>query len=435
MANASVFVVVLLLYTVVLLMLNIDKARGTVIYPVRYGQGTPYMAPNQSGSVAPQSRTTRSSSNSKGHFIRFCGDHQGSLKDHWIDFSSDKYSSYLSGTGTRLNNSAIRLPDLNQHKTFYMRTMSSRSDTGYNESYNDIFGPALRSGQCGNIQFDLLSEPKYHPSQYMYYDVKFTVTGPVPEGTVLTFFYLKMAIPHKEFYYVEYACDSDITLSCPSFPVRPELSYFKIRNFKFIADHWIYMTDSLIGKLVHEYVRWPEKNDLPVKSFQIAFLGEAGLDTRFSKIGNFQCGNVTTREANLNRYLTVSFNGTLPAGIIFELVPRSFETPVQYDIICHSEEETSANKTQTSTIKPTITVKTTKEPEATSSTMSTIVTTTREPKRTTSALNTTVRPTKEPEPTPSAVMTTATPMETQTGKANAPSYGEGCKSKPLGAIS
>eukprot|EP01135_Chromosphaera_perkinsii_P003682 Nk52_evm20s251 gene=Nk52_evmTU20s251 len=342
MRNTSVLTVVMLMYTVLLLMLSVGKARGAVIHPVRHNESNISMAQNQSGGVASQTTTARSSLNTKGHFIKFCGDDKMLLKEHWIDFASDAhFTSYLSGTGKYLTKPVYPLPDLNQHKTIYIRT---RSKNKYHDTRTDRFGVAFRGGQCGNIHFDLLPGKERYPAIH---DVKLNVTGPVPDGTALTFFYLKNNAV-KDFFYIDYACNTDLTLSCPSIPMRPELSYFQIRDSGFIADHWIAISGEfpvskwlpITDMWVHDYVRWPDRNDLQDNAFYLKTT--SGSNDKFSNIRNFQCGNVIAAGFHNDEFLKVSWNGTLPQGTIFELVPLSYGKPLSYDIVCHIDEETSS---------------------------------------------------------------------------------------------
>eukprot|EP01135_Chromosphaera_perkinsii_P010076 Nk52_evm1s2011 gene=Nk52_evmTU1s2011 len=338
--------------------------------------------------------TTNSDSNRK-YFIRFCGDQNLHLQDHWIDFGSDeKYTSYLSGSGQYSLKDVAPLPDLDQYKTFYMRT---RTPYG-TKTHTDTFGVAFRSGQCGNIKFSL-SEAKTYSSMPIYFDVKFTVTGPVPDETVLTFFYSENIVKKRKFY-IEYACDSDATLSCPSIPMRPELSYFKIGVSEIppglrsktwmimLGDpsiSWSYLP--ITETSVLEYVRWPERSDLQDNVFYFATTSTVKFVVNFN-VQNSQCANVILEEVGgvnvLNRWLKVSWSGALPQGVIFEIVTKK-ESPVSYDVICNVEEVTSEKTTA---------------PEPTTSAVTTTV------MPTTTAVTTAVVTTKEPEPTTSAVTTT-----------------------------
>eukprot|EP01135_Chromosphaera_perkinsii_P003951 Nk52_evm18s263 gene=Nk52_evmTU18s263 len=350
MNNTSVPIIALLMLTVLLITVNINKARGAVILPVRYDNGTPSTAQNQSGSIAPQRRTTRNNSNNKGHFIQFCGDPKSLLKDHWIEFAPDAYyTTYLNGTGTYLTNPVVPLPDLDQYQTFYMRTLN------YNHVLDrrpDSFGVSFRSVQCGNVNVSLSKVP-FHSNasnKPLYNDgrqsVKFTVTGPVPEGIVMTLVSLN-TWRVKDLFYLDYACGNDVTCPLP-IPMRPELSYFKIRDSDLISDHWVHIASalshakfnwlSITDSFVTEYIRWPERNDLHDNVFYLTTKSgpESGehIRDRFTNIRNFQCGNMTAEPVQNDEFLKVSWNGTLPQGSIFELVPLSHGTPLTYDIIC-----------------------------------------------------------------------------------------------------
>eukprot|EP01135_Chromosphaera_perkinsii_P001489 Nk52_evm1s181 gene=Nk52_evmTU1s181 len=180
------------------------------------------------------------------------------------------------------------------------------------------------------------------------------------------------------------------------------------------ASHRIMQTSTL-----SQHVEVPSPSDgTNVVHFRVSIWGRYYSFFEFPKLS---CGNITMEVTENHNYLKLTFNGDiLPNSVVtFGPVTDRTETYVRFKTLYCGEVPCSHFSSSVSNeVSSTIPV-----PASTPSVAPTMSDTT------------TVRPTKVPEPTTSAVMTTATPMETQTGKENAPNLGEGCTSKPLGAIS
>eukprot|EP01135_Chromosphaera_perkinsii_P007501 Nk52_evm1s898 gene=Nk52_evmTU1s898 len=326
--------------------------------------------------------TTVRPTKSKKHYIQFCDDKQSVLTKNWVTFATDESFAQYLNTGYHFIKTVMPLPDLEQHKTFSMRT---RWWDGVHNRENN-FGVNFRSGKCGNLHFapsNRTLSAVTPPHKYL----NFAVKGPIPDGIVITLIPVNTQ-RKSDLFFIDYACGSDVTCPLP-IRIRPELSYLKIRDSELLSDHWLHVVPNLSQRnfnglpitdtYVAEYVRCPDRKDLNDNVFYFATRSGASVSDRFNNIRNFQCGNVIAEGVQNDEFLKVSWDGTLPHGVIFELVPVSYGEGLSYDIVC------SLN------------------PEQTPSAVTTTVTPTKEPETTPSAVTTTVMTTKEPTPTTSAV--------------------------------
>eukprot|EP01135_Chromosphaera_perkinsii_P004281 Nk52_evm9s274 gene=Nk52_evmTU9s274 len=157
MRNISVLIV-LLVYTILLLMCNIDKARGFAIRPVRYDEGAPLIGYNKPESVA--------GFNLKGFALKFCDEYIGNLTVR----ASETWD--FAGGDDLYHNKALqqylKIPNLQKSNVLFIEI--------YNHYRFSSF--IFQNLNCGNITVETAVN-KYH--------LKMTFNDEMPPNSTVTF--------------------------------------------------------------------------------------------------------------------------------------------------------------------------------------------------------------------------------------------------------